>query len=61
MNDQQIKALLRQLAYINTRETKDSQRMDLMNTRYKQMTNELQKLRAVMVSEYHNREAHGLS
>ena len=56
MTDLQAQALLRQLAHINTREAANSQRLNLMNTRYQQVRNELQKLRAVVVCDYHNRE-----
>ena len=56
MNEIQAQALLRQLAHLNTREAANSQRLNLMSTHYKQVRNELQKLRAVVVCDFHNRE-----
>ena len=57
MTESQAKALLRQLAHINTREAKDSQRMDAMEDAIELLAQELQKLRALIVCEHHAREA----
>ena len=58
MTQSQAKALLRQLAHINTREAKDSQRMDAMEDAIELLAQELQKLRALIVCDYHSREMH---
>ena len=57
MTESQAQALLRQLAHINTREAKDSQRMDALEKTLELLAEELQKLRALIVCEYHAREA----
>lgn len=58
MTQQQAQALLRQLAYINTREAKDSQRLDGIEDELATLSSELQRMRVLLVCDYHSREAH---
>ena len=58
MTQQQAQALLRQLAYINTREAANSQRMDAFEKTLKALAEELQRMRVLLVCEYHARENH---
>ena len=56
MTQQQAQALLRQLAHINPREAKDSQRLDDMKDELATLGSELQRMRVLLVCDYHNRE-----
>jgi uncharacterized membrane protein len=56
MTQQQAQALLRQLAHINTREAKNSQRLKDVKDELATVGDELQRMRVLLVCDYHNRE-----